>query len=171
MRKNDDYRYYAHSDKLKAAMMILEYKDGLSMVITLPDEKDGLPKLIENLKSEDMANEFAANMKMTNVDITLPKFSFDYSVDLMQVLPKMGVNIEKSLSALNPALQITGALHKARNETHEVGTEAAAVTVILAAGASLKPPPVPFNADHPFWFSIVDDKTGVVLFSGTLNQL
>ncbi|RWS18100.1 hypothetical protein B4U80_15052, partial [Leptotrombidium deliense] len=74
MRRNDDQRYYAHSDKLKAAMMIFEYKNGLSMIITLPDEKDGLPKLIENMNNEDLTNEFALNMKMTNVDITLPKF-------------------------------------------------------------------------------------------------
>ncbi len=51
----------------------------------------------------------------------------------------------------------------------EEGTEAAAATAFLAAGAKVpveEKPPVEFKADHPFLYLIRDLKTDTILFLG-----
>lgn len=54
----------------------------------------------------------------------------------------------------------------------EVGTEAAAVTSILAGATAFMPeritPPIVF--DRPFIFMVVDDSSNTVLFMGTVRD-
>jgi hypothetical protein len=61
-------------------------------------------------------------------------------------------------------------LHKAYVGVTETGTEAAAATGIgVTTGVFFPfspPPPVVFNADHPFLFVIRDTQSGIVLFEG-----
>jgi serpin B len=48
---------------------------------------------------------------------------------------------------------------------NEQGTEAAAVTMGLMAGAGMQEP-VEFVADHPFSFFIMEERSGVIVFAG-----
>ena len=49
----------------------------------------------------------------------------------------------------------------------EEGTEAAAVTGMMAGATSAKPPvPIEFKFDKPFTYMIKDNTTGEVLFVG-----
>jgi serpin B len=54
----------------------------------------------------------------------------------------------------------------------EKGTEAAAATgtsmvSILAIWADA-PVPIPFTADHPFYYAIRNNQTGAIIFSGAM---
>ena len=76
--------------------------------------------------------------------------------------------------SISDSLKISEIIHKTFIEIDEKKTEAAAVTkvdmVVIGYGAGGDPPPPPppkiFNADHPFIFLIVDNRTNVILFTG-----
>jgi serpin B len=62
-------------------------------------------------------------------------------------------------------LYVSDVYHKAFIGVDEDGTEAAAATGVVFPTLSLEPPPTPFTVDRPFVF-FIQDKTGIVLFSG-----
>jgi serine protease inhibitor len=53
-------------------------------------------------------------------------------------------------------------------DVNEEGTKAAAVTVLSFGIVMLSGPPrpIPFVVDRPFFFSIRDERTGTLLFTG-----
>jgi serpin B len=70
-------------------------------------------------------------------------------------------------------LYISKVFHKAFVKVDERGTEAAAATAVVMAVAGAAPPSQPpkeFRADHPFLFFLRDLRTGVVLFSGRVDD-
>ena len=67
--------------------------------------------------------------------------------------------------------EISKVIHKANITVNESGTEAAAVTVIEmrygSAGPSQgEPPTIIFTADHPFLYTITENSSGAILFTG-----
>ena len=112
----------------------------------------------------------------TYLDLSIPKFKFDYSASLADTLKMLGMERAFDDDAefspmldrqVRGGLRITEVLHKTYIDVNEKGTEAAAVTAMSLAGASLPPEPVPFKADKPFTFVICDDSNdGEVLFAG-----
>jgi serpin B len=64
-------------------------------------------------------------------------------------------------------------IHKAFVSVDEQGTEAAAATAVLMAGAAPgERPPVNFTMDRPFIFLIRDISTGTIIFMGrVMNPL
>jgi serine protease inhibitor len=72
-------------------------------------------------------------------------------------------------------LFISFVVHKAYVDVTETGTTAAGATGVgtkISIGAITIPlnPPVPFVADHPFIFMIVENTTNTVLFMGRVND-
>jgi serpin B len=74
-----------------------------------------------------------------------------------------------------PAAQVPVAIgsivHRAVIDVMEDGTEAAAATAISVVAAAAQRPPEEkqvFHVDHPFWFAIVEDNSGAVLFQGRI---
>jgi serine protease inhibitor len=62
-------------------------------------------------------------------------------------------------------------IHKTFCEVNEEGTEAAAVTGVEVMVASFKPVDrFEMICDRPFFFAIVDDETGLILFIGSLEN-
>jgi serpin B len=62
--------------------------------------------------------------------------------------------------------------HKTFAEVNEEGTEAAAVTSVTASVTSAMQPRKPFRmiVDHPFFCAIRDNKTGTLLFIGSITD-
>ena len=82
----------------------------------------------------------------------------------------MDLTLSPLLSGMSPAkdLVVSKVVHKSFVEVNEEGTEAAAATgvrVQLCSGRIL-PPPIIFNADHPFLFFIRHNPTRTILFAG-----
>jgi serpin B len=164
----------------------LNYRgDDLSMLVLLPDRKNGLPDL-EKAFSAQMVTDCDTRMRVRLIELYLPRFKLTCATaDLHPALNVLGVThaFDRSLADLSgidgrqppheEALFISAVLHKAFAEVDEEGTEAAAATVVGLAPTAAKgfnrPPPIPiFRADHPFLFAIRERKSGAILFLGRI---
>ncbi|MDA7987624.1 MAG: serpin family protein [Alphaproteobacteria bacterium] len=169
---------YASLDGLQ--VLKLPYKgDRLSMLIALPAERDGLPRLEESLAARDI-EEWRGSLARTDMAaVIMPKFQMRTAYDLKELLPGLGIvdAFAPALSAFpgigidtrdgSSKITITSATQAAFVDVDEVGTEAAAVTMLVGgtdgAGEEVRPL---FRADRPFLFMIQDDETGMLLFMG-----
>lgn len=109
----------------------------------------------------------------THVDLFLPKFSFTSSFSLREILSKSGMsdafneNADFSAMTGKANLNIDNVIHKAFIEVNEQGTEAAAATAVIMAERAVMQEEKPlFKADHPFFFYIMNNENGNIIFMG-----
>lgn len=60
------------------------------MIILLPNKKDGVHQLARDIRTS--INSYVENLNETEVYVTLPRFSIDYSTDLVKYLPSVSKN-------------------------------------------------------------------------------
>jgi serpin B len=141
----------------------------VSMVIIVPDR--GAMASFEQGLDVTLLDEILARMEPITVDLALPRFKFEYDLDLMRVLKALGMNDAFSEKADFSGLDgrrdlfVSGVFHKAFVEVKEEGTEAAAATAAGAVATSM-PASVSLEVDRPFVFLIRDRETGAILFMG-----
>ena len=155
--------------------------DRLSMLVVLPAERDGMG-ILEDTITPDMVDRWTADLRPAEVAVEMPKFEMGTHYDLVRPLMELGVvdifdGAAADLSGMADLsgagnLYVGAALHDAYVQVNEEGTEAAAVTTIIVGitSESYEPPPVPFVADHPFLFLILDDRSGTILFMGRVSD-
>jgi len=160
----------------------LAYVGGdLSMLVLLPDQKEGLRDLEQALSVQTL-NDCVARMNVRPIELFLPRFKMIWgTVDMCTCLKALGMTLafdrsQADLSGINgrqapsqEALFISRVLHKAFVEVNEEGTEAAAATAInmtLGMAVSLSNRVPVFRADHPFLVAVRDRKSGTILFLG-----
>lgn len=167
---------YAETEDLKAIKM--PYKgEEVSMFIILPKEEFTLPKIEENLTTEKL-NEIQDNMTVQEVDVHFPKLEIETEYDLKEKFMDMGMEkpFEPGVADFSgmdgsQLLFIDFIVHKAYIEVMEEGTEAAAATGV-GVGITAAPEEKVFYANHPFLFTIQDERTGSILFMGrVINPL
>ncbi|WJX76019.1 hypothetical protein P8452_59487 [Trifolium repens] len=162
----------------------LPYKQGddereFSLYIFLPDAKDGLLDLIDNVTCN---SEFLEDMlpyeKVKVGNFRIPKFNISVGIDIKNLLKEIGLDLpfKGGLTKMveKDDLFVSDIVQKSFIEVNEEGTTAAAATaVMISKGISMrKPTLVDFVADHPFLFMIRDDFNGTILFTGqVLNPL
>jgi serpin B len=83
---------------------------------------------------------------------------FTYAADLSEIDGKKDFKVSK-------------AIHKAVIGINEEGSEAAAATAHWLILTSLSPGLFEFKADRPFIFFIIDNRNGMILFIGLINEL
>ena len=181
MRQREAVRYMAAADFQAAE---LDYRGGdLSMLLLLPNRKDGLRDLEKGLSAR-MLRECVAQMSVREVELLLPRFKVTWGTEeIGSHLRALGMTLafERSradfsgINGLEPShaesLFISAIFHKTFVEVNEQGTEAAAATAVVmdvrSAMPNHNPPPVPvFRADHPFLFAIRELKSDTLLFLG-----
>jgi serpin B len=167
----------AHQDDCD--LLELPYRGGgLSMVILLPGQRDGLAALERALTPTSLGVWLAAldfsRPQLTHV--TLPRFKMIYATPLVDALRQAGVVAafdpgDADFSPINGRrdLSVSTVLHKAYVDVNEEGTEAAAATFAGVAALGVRRSDV-FRADHPFIFLIRDNTTGSLLFLGRLSD-
>ena len=105
--------------------------------------------------------------------IYIPKFEIESDFELKKPLTEMGItevfNEEADLSgiSLERPLFVDEIYHSAFIKVSEEGTEAGAATGIVGKTKS-RPKYEIFRCDHPFYFMIVENEFGTVLFDGTV---
>ena len=162
--------------ELKAQAIELPYTDEhLSMVIILPQAKDGLAHVQNNIRAAHLMNPkdaFKMAKGHNKIDLSVPQFKLSESCDLKATLTTLGMadlfmDGVADLSGMtgDKMLFVSAVMHSSHIEVNEEGTEAAAATAVVAQYRSL-PMNIPFKADHPFLFMIRDSRVNVPLFVG-----
>lgn len=140
------------------------------MEILLPDDADGLPRLLSSLDAAEWAAAVAALTPEELQTVAVPAFELEWDADLGDALTALGMgpafqNADfRPMSAYPQALD--SVVHKTYIRVDEAGTEAAAVTGGLtrtSAGES-------FRVDRPFAFTISDSLTGAIVFLGAVTD-
>ncbi|XP_054709639.1 intracellular coagulation inhibitor 1-like [Uloborus diversus] len=174
-KRKFNYGFYSH---LQAHVLELPYVgDKVKMLILLPEKRDGLLNM-ELALTEDILRNVSNNLRETNVQVTLPRFSFMEEHDLIPLLKRMGISSlfdEQSadLTRISPdqGIYVTKVLHKCAVEVNEEGSEATVITGV-SAGVRTGGPLVPlFTADHPFLFFIRNTSLDLILFLGRVRNL
>jgi serpin B len=168
MEHTHDFGYRETGD-LQA--LELPYAGGLSMIVLLPRERDGLAALEAALTVENLSR-WTAGLSPSTVEVFLPRFMITFAVRLNAALGSLGMadafSEQADFSGMDGTrwLFIGAALHKAFVKVNEEGTEAAAATALALAEGMPPPAPPVFRADHPFLFLICEQHTGSILFLG-----
>jgi serpin B len=166
---------YGVSDTLNCQAVELPYAgDTLSMVVLLPDHtKTNLKDLESKLTADALINvESTFNMRKKEINLWLPRFKLEETLELNGVLAKMGmadmfVGGKADLSGIDGTkkLYVSEVVHKAFVEVNEEGSEAAAATMMKISLACYIPPTL-FRADHPFLLFIRNKITNSIMFFG-----
>ncbi|KAF5306577.1 hypothetical protein FQR65_LT07304 [Abscondita terminalis] len=154
----------------KAKFLKMPYlgKD-LSMVVILPDEKDGLAHIEANIY-EALDNQ---KYDWKKVHVKFPKFKMDATISFIPILEKLGIidlfqeNADLSgITSDGTPLHVSNVIQKSYIEVNENGTVATSATAALVALTSSYNPelPVEFTADHPFIYYI--ESPAGILFVG-----
>jgi serpin B len=160
-----------HADQFDA--LELPYKgDRISMLIILPKSRDGL-KSLEAGFSPDLLSRVAGGLNNEFVELSIPKFSFDWQSSLRAPLEAMGIkkafnSTEADFSGISDSqpLFISDVVQKAFVSVDEAGTEAAAATGVLVMPTAVRASEGRFDVDHPFLFVIRERENGAILFTG-----
>jgi serpin B len=159
-------------------------RDGLSMIVIRPDEVDGVDKLVAGFDGAKLnaLMESLRKGRKRPVVLTLPKFKFAFSGDLIPPFKALGMSkvfdpAQSDLSAMTGLPRdkaqstIDQIAHRAVIEVAEQGTEAAAATAVVITTRTMAPGAQErFTVDRPFLFLIADDKTGAILFLGRVSD-
>lgn len=113
------------------------------------------------------------NLEPREITLTMPKFGYESSYELEEVLYGMGMTDAFTSGAADFSgidggygeLFISKVAHKAFIAVDEAGTEAAAATAVVLCFTGLMDP-LELHIDRPFIYFIRDTKTGAILFVG-----
>ena len=167
----------------------LPYKgDKISMLIMLPRLEGGESRFnsygettnmtqLEAMLNESKLREWREELRIQELNVFLPKFTFETSYKLADIFKEMGMVLpfeerKADFSGIDGTelLYIDEVLHKAFVDVNEEGTEAAAVTAIVMNVPTSARITHTFRADHPFVFIIQEQNSGNILFMGKVNN-
>ena len=176
MSQSGSYFYYKGENFQSVA---LPYgRGGVSMYVFLPDEQTSLDQFEQGLTFENW-DTWMKSLRVTPGDVKLPRFKVEWEANLNEALKALGMaeafdpnraNFSLIAEPTSGKLFISEVKHKTWCEVNEEGTEAAAVTSVGVALASLPPEKFSMKVDRPFFFAIRDNATGVVLFMGSVTN-
>ena len=156
---------YTENDLYQAVN--LPYGNGAYlMTIFLPREDKTIGDVLESLNGSN----WQVGDYRCDVDVKLPRFETETKKDLNQIMSDLGMPKAFTRDAefpyfCNVPVFISKMFQVAKIKLDEKGTEAAAVTVIGLAGASM-PKQAEFHANRPFFYVISEQSTGVIFFMG-----
>lgn len=169
--------FYASGDGW--SMVNLPYGNGaFRMSVILPPSEMKFDDAAKSLDA-DRFSKLSAMAGSHPVNLKMPQFKHEYSVELKNVLIALGM-----VDAFNPDkadftkmadvslgdISIGTVKHKTFIDVNTKGTEAAAVTYVgmmaYASVAPVKNDPIDFIADRPFFYIISESSTGSILFLG-----
>ena len=185
---NDDVKVFAkdlkESDGTKLQYVgIMPIKDELSNYVEKVDDAT-VNNYLSQLKSIQRPEGFKEGV-ITNVIGRIPKFDFNYELDLKEDLKKIGITdvFEQGTADLSNLTDvqdsyISSAIHKAKIEFTQDGIKAAAATMFGGKGGGapydyffdVPVEIIDITFDKPYMFLIRDVETGEIWFTGTVYE-
>lgn len=180
MNKKNKFAHYESSD---FHLLEIPYQtNGISMLIFLPSQATGLDSFIDSFDYQ-LFSKSVDSLKYGVGDISIPKFSLDYSVSLKDYLVSMGMptafnpkdanfdkfwDFQQQCKKYPPKHYIDVVNHKTYINIDENGTEASAATaVIISRVTSIRPDKhFVFNANRPFVYIVYDKINNAMIFLG-----
>ena len=177
--KSKQNKYYQDEDYTALSMPLKDYEDTqLEFIAIMPNSKN-LKEILTNDDMESNINNIVDKLHTVDkeeLSISIPRFEFEYKVNLTEDLKKIGIKEAFSSSAdfsnmSSKELFVSDVLHKANIKLSERGIKAAAATVIMMKDNAMIPEEHEIkylNFDKPFMFIIRDSKTKECWFVGTV---
>lgn len=191
--KTTDFSLYVEDSVKVFAKNLKEYDGTTLQYVAIMPTNEELDSYINKVKATDI-NRLIQNLKeikpenfkegvVTKITGFVPKFKFEYELDLMKDLKELGIkNVfdegKANLTNISSddSLYINNAVHKANIELTQEGIKAAAVTESGGRGAGgmfdyLYDVPVEeidLTFDKPYMFIIRDKNSNEVWFIGTV---
>ena len=181
--KDDNVSFYKDNNITALRMDLQKYDDvQLDFIAIMP--KENLSEYIKTFSMDDLNNILAKSTLASNtnygVNISIPKFSFDYDLRLKDDLITLGITDafdENSANFSNmtssQGLYVSDALHKANIDFSEQGIKASAATVIVMQDKAMAVSPTQLEEikfDKPFLYIIRDKNTNEIWFVGTVYE-
>ncbi|KAM0725674.1 Serine protease inhibitor 2 [Formica fusca] len=169
--------YYAESSRLDAKILRIPY-DGskFAMYIVLPRMLTGVDHIINQINPFTLASDMWT-MQELPLDVYIPKFKFEFTSHLENILRELGIRDIFDDTALltgiaktkrtSKHLKVSDVMHKTGIEVNEDGTIAYAATEIQIGN---KIEESTFHANQPFVFYIEDETTGTILYIGIVQN-
>lgn len=166
----------------KATGFIKYYKDRkYAFAAILPKEGVSVPEYIDSLDGRSL-NSMLSNPQRAAVLTSIPKFESEYSIEMSEILKKMGM--PRAFDRVNAELQglgtyessnlyINRVLHKTFISVGEKGTKAGAATVVEIDNESAMQPPdyKEVYLDRPFVYMLIDCSNNIPFFIGTMTDV
>lgn len=179
---SDSTSYYKDENITALSMDLKEYDgNNLEFIAIMPE--NNLEEYVNNISTEEINNILnnltPASNEEFGLEITIPRFSYDYDLKLKSDLINMGITdaftpeVADFSNMSKEQLYVSDALHKANIDFTEKGIKAAAATVIITKEmAILEDPsnPIEIKIDKPFMYIIRDKSSGEIWFVGTVYE-
>lgn len=191
--KNTDFSLYTDDSVKVFAKDLKEYNGTTLQYVGIMPTQEDLDSYINKITANDI-NTIISNLKelkrenfkdgvATKITGFIPKFKFDYSLNLKQDLNKLGITniFEKNKAGLtnitsDKSLFVNEAKHKANIEFTQDGIKASAATLVGGGGAGggfdyiyeIPVEEIDLTFDKPYMFIIRDKNSGEVWFTGTV---
>ena len=172
MRRTGRYDY-ADAEGFQALRIPYGEKTRMAFYVVLPKEGGSLVQLQGQLSG--LGAKWREGFGSNTVQVELPRFRLEFEVRLKPVLAALGMkkafSPQADFSGMSPkgkGLYVSEVYHATYVDVNEEGTEAAAVTTVGVRKLAAAVPPIVFKVDRPFFCAIVDDRTGTILFSGSI---
>jgi len=170
----------AYLETVNATGFLKYYAGGqYAFAALLPNEGVTVDELVESLTGAQL-HELLTHPVSGPVETAIPKFESEFSTELARVLADMGMPLafdgnRADFTALGTAdenIYISRVLHKTFISVAEQGTRAGAATVVeMAKNTSVGPDMKEVKTvylDRPFIYMLVDCRTGMPFFIGTM---
>ena len=178
-------RYVENEQGIRAAAM--PYSDGsleMDFFIPAPETEDTedvhhyINGLWEQVDQEKLFEALDQAPEKEISYLVLPKFTMDLTFDdIADILKKLGMKSAftdgADFSFLAKDMKVSSVTHRAKIEVDEEGSRAAAVTEITMEklGMALMEDYTEFIVNEPFIYVIRDRESGLILFTGRVNDL
>lgn len=175
MNQTDTFAY--RQDEMAQYLDMPYGNKSFSMTVILPNDGKTTGDVLAALdrqKWNSVVESLSGGAK--KVIVSFPRFKLQAKYELKEPLMNMGMlkafdAMQADFSPVSDIdLVISRILHSTYCEVDEVGTEAAAVTIIEFELTSMPVTPV-FNVNKPFVFVIRENSTGVILFMGKMGAV
>lgn len=172
--------YYLQDDMATGFMKY--YKGGnYAFVAMLPNEDVAVEEYVTALTGDKLIETYN-NREAVDVVVRMPEFTYEYERELSEDFMGLGVTDvfdggKADLTGIGDSsagnLAISRVLHKTYIDLDRNGTKAAAVTAIEVKTEGCAEPSRVETVilDRPFYYAIIDCKTGLPVFMGVVNSV